>query len=331
MATEDELVRAIKKLLSGDQPGVVVPIGDDAAVVDPGGHQQVVTVDTLVEGVHWDPDVTQPSDLGYKAVTVNVSDVAAMGGSPRYAVVSLAVPAETRPAWVIEVYGGMREAAEEYGLALVGGDTVRAREGVLTVAVLGTVGKGKAVTRSGARPGDRIVLTGTVGGAAGGLRLIRGRQDETRRAVMTDWGRELVAALARPAARVGEGETLAQAGATSMIDVSDGLALDLSRLCEASEVGARVVLADVPVSPLLEELAAATDAVPFELALHGGEDYELVATLAPEAVDATKRKLLDRFGTRLTDIGQITETDLVAVEEDGVERPLEARGWDHFG
>lgn len=331
MATEEELVRAIKKLLSGEEPGVVVPIGDDAAVVEPGGHQQVITVDTLVEGVHFDPDVTQPSDLGYKAVVVNVSDVAAMGGSPRYAVVSLAVPPDTRPAWVIEVYGGMREAAEDYGLALVGGDTVRASECVLTVTVLGTVAKGRAVTRSGARPGDRIVVTGALGAAAGGLRLVRGRETDTRRAVMTDWGRRLVGALDRPAARVGEGETLAQAGASSMIDVSDGLALDLSRVCEASEVGARVALADVPVSSLLEELASAVDVEPLDLALHGGEDYELVATLAPAAVESASRKLLDRFGTRLTDIGEIIETGFVAVGEDGAERPLEAKGWDHFG
>ena len=331
MATEEELVRAIKKLLSGEAPGVVVPIGDDAAVVEPGEHQLVITVDTLVEGVHFDPDVTQPSDLGYKAVVVNVSDVAAMGGSPRYAVISLGVPPDTRPAWVIEVYGGMREAAEDYGLALVGGDTVRASECVLTVTVLGTVAKGRAVTRSGARPGDRIVVTGALGAAAGGLRLVRGRETDTRRAVMTDWGRQLVGALDRPAARVGEGETLAQAGASSMIDVSDGLALDLSRVCEASEVGARVVLADVPVSPLLDELASAAGVEPLDLALHGGEDYELVATLAPEAFEAASRKLLDRFGTRLTDIGEITETGFVAVGEDGAERPLEAKGWDHFG
>lgn len=331
MTTEDELVRAIKKLLSGEEPGVVVGVGDDAAVVEPGGHEQVVTVDTLVEGVHFDPEVTQASDLGYKAVVVSVSDIAAMGGSPRYGVVSLAVPSEIRPAWVIEVYGGMREAAEDHGVALVGGDTVRASECVLTVTVLGAVAKGRAVTRGGARPGDRIVVTGDLGAAAGGLRLVQGREGDTKRAVMTEWGRQLVAALDRPTARVGEGQTLAQVGATSMIDVSDGLALDLSRVCEASSVGARLSLADVPLAQGLEELAGATGEAPLELALHGGEDYELLATLPLDAVDEAIRTLADRFGTRLTDIGEIIETGLVAVGEDGRERPLEAKGWDHFG
>ncbi|HEX6207878.1 MAG TPA: thiamine-phosphate kinase [Actinomycetota bacterium] len=331
MATEDELVRAIKKLLSGEEPGVVVPIGDDAAVVEPGGHHLVVTVDTLVERVHFDPDVAQPDDLGYKAVVVNVSDVAAMGGSPRYAVVSLAVPPDTRPAWVIELYGGMRAAAEDYGLALVGGDTVRADQCVLTVTVLGTVAEGRAVTRSGARPGDRIVVTGSLGAAAGGLRLVQGREGATRRAVMTGPGRELVAALDRPVARVGEGEALAQAGATSMIDVSDGLALDLSRVCEASGVGARVRLPAVPVAEALKELAEEIGVDPLDLALHGGEDYELVATLPAAAVEDARARLLDRYGTPLTDIGEIIETGLLAVGEDGRERPLEAKGWDHFG
>ncbi len=330
MISEDELVRAIRKVLSGEAPGVVVPVGDDAAVVDPGGHHAVLTVDTMVEGVHFDPAVAQAQDIGHKAVAINVSDIAAMGGSPAYGVVSLGVSRDASPPWVMELYGGMREAADDYGLTLVGGDTVRADRTIVTVALLGRVAKGRAVTRAGARLGDRLVVTGELGSAAGGLQLAQAPSDRLKASLGTDWGRELVGALLRPVARVGEGETLAQAGATAMIDISDGLALDLSRLCEASGVGARVSLAAVPVAGALKSLADVVEADPLDLALHGGEDYELLAALPAEAVEPAASSLLDRFGTSLTPIGEVTESDLVAVEADGTERPLEPRGWDHF-
>lgn len=332
MTTEDELVRAIKKVLSGDHPGVVVPVGDDAAVVDADSHHLVLTVDTLVEGVHFDAEAMPAHDIGHKAVTVNVSDVAAMGGSPRYAVVSLATPGDVPTRWVMEVYGGIREAADDYGMGVVGGDTVRAEQRVLTVTVLGRVARDRAVTRAGARPGDRIVVTGSLGAAAGGVRLLGEDDEHVRMAIESDWGRDLLQALFRPSARVGEGETLAQGGATAMIDISDGLALDLSRICEAGEVGARIETDAIPVSPLLETMAGAVDGLdPLDLALHGGEDYELLATISPEAVEHVARKVRDRYGTEVAVIGEVTEGGLVAVGPDGRERPLEPRGWDHFG
>lgn len=330
MTTEEELVRTIRKLLSEDDPGVVVPIGDDAAVVRVGEQHLVLTVDTLVEGVHFDSDVTQPTDLGHKAVSVAVSDIAAMGGSPSYAVTSLGVASDVRPPWVVELYGGMREAADEYGMRVVGGDTVRADRAVVTVTVLGRVAEGRAVTRAGARPGDRIVVTGRLGAAAGGVRLVRAPREQLRGSLGTDWERDVMAALNRPQARVTEGETLAQAGATAMIDVSDGLALDLHRICEASEVGARVHLDALPVSEALTGLSEQLDEDPLDLALFGGEDYELVATLSPGVVEGAGAKILERTGTPLTEIGEVTEQGYVAIAGAGEERPLEPRGWDHF-
>ncbi len=330
MISEDELVRAIKKVLSGEAPGVVVPIGDDAAVVDPGKHHAVLTVDTMVEDVHFDPAAAQAHDIGHKAVTINVSDIAAMGASPAYGVVSLGLAPDARPPWVMELFGGMREAADEYGVSLVGGDTVRADRTVITVAVLGRVAEGRAVRRAGARPGDRLVVTGALGAAAGGLRLVRAPSDQLRASIGTDWERALMGALVRPVARVGEGGTLAQAGATAMIDISDGLALDLSRLCEAGGVGARVRLEDVPLAEGLGDLTAILEEDPLDLALHGGEDYELLAALPTAAVEEARSAMADRFRTPLTVIGEVTESGLVAVEADGTERPLEPRGWDHF-
>lgn len=328
--TEDELVRAIRKVLSGDSPGVLVSVGDDAAVVEPGKHQLVLTSDLLVEGVHFDLGSVSAHDLGHKSISASVSDIAAMGGSPRYGLVSLVLPPSAETPWVMELYGGIREAADEYGMAVVGGDTSRGEGHIVSVSAVGTVALGKAVTRSGARPGDHLVVTGRLGGASGGLRLATEPPHGVREALGSEWGRELVRTYLRPVARVGEGETLAQSGATAMIDVSDGLALDLSRLCRESEVGASLRLADVPVSPGLEELGRLLGVDPLDRALHGGEDYELLACLPPNAVAPAQERLRDRFGTPLTAIGTITGDSVVAVGANGAETPLEPKGWDHF-
>lgn len=328
--SERELVRAIRRVLSGDAPGVVVAVGDDAAVVEPGRHHGVLTADMLVEGVHFELGATSPHDLGFKAVSVNVSDVAAMGGSPRYGLVCLGLSESIETAWVIELYGGMRAAADEYAMAIVGGDTSRADRAVISVTVYGEVAEGRAVTRAGARPGDTLVVTGALGGSAGGLRVARDAAAGRTDALSTEWGRSLLAIHERPRARVGEGQALAAAGARAMIDVSDGLAIDLGRLCEESGVGARVRLPDVPVAPGLVDLATGTGVDPLDLALHGGEDYELLAALPPEAVDGARRALVERFGTRLTEIGEVVGgAGLVAVRGEA-EEPLEAAGWDHF-
>jgi thiamine-monophosphate kinase len=331
--TEDELLETIRKVLSGDATGVRLGPGDDAALVEPSSHLGLLTTDLLVEDVHFRRATTAPRDLGYKAMAVNVSDVAAMGGSPRFALVSLALPADVEPSWVVDVYGGLREAGDEHAVAIVGGDLSRGPAVVVSVAVAGEVSSVWAITRSGARPGDRIVVTGSLGAAAGGLALSESADREAARAAGTVWGRELLSAYFRPAARVGEGETLAQAGAHAMMDLSDGLALDLTRLCRESEVGGVVHLADVPVAPGLHHLAAALRGVdPVASALEGGEDYELLAALPPDAVASARERLWERFGTPLTDIGEFRDRPgVVIVDPEGGQRPLEPKGWDHFG
>jgi thiamine-monophosphate kinase len=330
--TEEELLATLRKLLSGEREGVLVGVGDDAAVVEAGrpGAVQVLTTDMLVEGIHFDRPLISPRDLGAKAVAVNVSDIAAMGASPRFALVALALSTDVEPAWVVDLYGGMLSAADEYALSIVGGDLSRGEDVVIAVTVVGEVAEGRAVRRSGAVPGDRIVVTGALGGAAGGLLLSRAPAHRVAGAFGSDWGRELLRAHARPVARVGEGESLAQAGATAMIDLSDGLALDLSRLCAESGVGARVDLAAVPVAPELDLLRSVLSVDPLELALSGGEDYELLATIGPQAVEPAARTVKERFGVTLSDVGEIIERGLFAVDADGRERPLEPKGWDHF-
>jgi thiamine-monophosphate kinase len=312
--SEEELLVAIRRVFGGSAPQVLVGPGDDAAVASAGTGDLVLTTDALVEGVHFVRDLTTPRDLGYKAIAVNVSDVAAMAASPRYAVCALTLSEDVDAAWVIELAGGMRECCDEFALSLVGGNLARGRDVTIAVTVTGEVGPGRAVLRDGGRPGHRLVVTGSLGGAAAGLRLASQRS-------WTDDERQALHRHVRPTPRVGEAGVLASHGASAMIDVSDGLALDLSRLCGASGAGARVELSRIPIHP------AATLAE----ALSGGEDYELLAALpSTDAVAAARRQLADAFGVPLAEIGGIIEEGLVAVDEHGEERPLEAEGWDHF-
>jgi thiamine-monophosphate kinase len=316
--TEDELIAAIGRVLSGAGPEVLVGPGDDAAVVQPGSGELVLTTDAMVEGVHFLIDRTTPRDLGYKAIAVNVSDIAAMGGSPRFALCALTLTDTIDAAWVVELAGGMRECCDEFALSLVGGNLSRGRELSIVVSVTGEVGPGRAVRRGDARPGDRIVVTGSLGGAAAGLRVSSQRswsQDE----------RDALRRSMRPVPRVGEAAILSAHGVTSMMDVSDGLALDLSRLCRASDVGARIEIERLPIHPA----ATVTEA------LGGGEDYELLATLPGlDAAEEARAELREGFGVSLSEIGAIIGGEggepLVAVEADGTERPVAIEGWDHF-
>ena len=316
--SEDELIAAIGRVLSGAGPEVLVVPGDDAAVVRPGSGELVLTTDAMVEGVHFLTDRTTPRDLGYKAIAVTVSDIAAMAGSPRFALCALTLTDAVDAAWVVELAGGMRECCDEFALSLVGGNLSRGRELSIVVSATGEVGPGRAVPRDGARHGDRVVVTGSLGGAAAGLRAATQRS-------WTDDERDALRRSMRPVPRVGEGSILAAHGVTSMMDVSDGLALDLSRLCAASGVGARIELDRLPVHPA----ATLTEA------LGGGEDYELLGTLpGPDAVEEARTDLRERFGVSLSEIGAIIgdrgDGVIVAVGEDGMERPIAIEGWDHF-
>jgi thiamine-monophosphate kinase len=256
-----------------------------------------------------------------------------MGGSPRFALVALGMPAGTEARFVVELFGGMREAADEHAAAIVGGDLSSCDGVVVSVTLTGEISPGEAVLRSGARPGDRIVVTGRLGAASGGLRLLREGPRAVASARSEGWGDDLVQAFLRPVARVGEGQTLARSGATAMIDVSDGLARDLHRLVVASGVGAVIWRDALPVGTGLRSLESAVGVDPVEMALGGGEDFELLACLPADRVDAAVAALGERFGTPLTVIGEVrTEPGVVAASTRDArdEAPLEPAGWDHF-
>jgi thiamine-monophosphate kinase len=315
--SEDDLLHAIRRVLSMQDPAIVVPVGDDAAVVRAGAGELVLTTDALVEGVHIDRATATARDIGHKAIAVAVSDIAAMAGSPRFALSALTLPDDVESAWAIELFGGMREACDELAVALVGGNVAKGPAIGVAVTITGEVSPGRAITRAGAEPGDLVVVTGSLGGAAAGLRLAR----DVPAGRWTDEMRDAIHRQLRPTPRVGEAQVLARHGVTAMIDVSDGLALDLTRLCEASGVGVRLNIPKVPVHPAAAEGEA----------LGGGEDYELIATMPSDAAAAdAATELRELFSVPLTVIGTIEPEGIEAIDAAGVVRPLERSGWDHF-
>jgi thiamine-monophosphate kinase len=267
---ELEAIRAIRSLLPPLEAGEI-GIGDDAAAVMTRGAGAndtplLLTADALVEGVHFDLGLTTIADVGWKALAVNVSDIAAMGGTPLDALVTLVVPSGLPLAGF---YEGLAEAANEYECRIIGGDlSASAVDGLcVSVTVTGMCGGRAPVTRAGARPGDRVFVTGPLGASAAGLRILR--TPLARRADEATVAEMLVIAHRRPRARVAEGSAAARAGATAMIDVSDGLATDLRHVAAASSVG--IALSEVPIAEGAE----------LDEAITGGEDYELLFT-APD-------------------------------------------------
>ncbi len=314
---------------AGSGPGLVVGIGDDCAAFRPTpGLLTLATCDIQVEGRHFRRDRITPYDLGRRSAAINLSDIGAMGGQPRYALISLALPQETEIAWIDELYRGMREEFERFGAAIAGGNLSGSGDGVIIdITLLGEVEEGRMLLRSGARPGDAILVTGALGDSALG-RLALDRALDRRRAEVTP----LVAAHLTPTPRVREGQAIAaiQRG-TALIDVSDGLAGDLGHICERSGVGARVEAARLPISKEASQVAAELGADALAAALHGGEDYELVVTCPREAAGAIARAVRAATGVPVTEIGVVTEgPGMTLALPDGSERPLEARGWDHY-
>jgi thiamine-monophosphate kinase len=298
-------------------PGVEAGVGDDAAVLLPTpGHRLVVTTDVLVEGLDFTAELSEPEDWGWKAVAANLSDLAAMAAEARWLVLALTVPEATPVPTLERVYAGVGEACRAYGVTLVGGDVSAGPALSLAVTALGEAER--PVLRSGARPGDRLAVSGPLGAAAAGLALLRSADPAAAELL----GRfpALAAAHRRPQPALAMGVALARAGATAMIDVSDGLAGDALHLAESSGVGVEVHDATVPLAPGVAEAAALLGLDPLALALGGGEDFVLAAAL-PRAAD---------LGGVL-DCGRFTadRSQRVRVTRSGPQ-PLAGLSYDHF-
>jgi thiamine-monophosphate kinase len=326
---EGDLIRTIARLAGGARGGVRVGIGDDCAVLEPApGARLVATTDLLVEDVHFRRRYAEPADIGWKALAVNLSDIAAMGATPRWALVALACPEDGRAGDVEAFYEGALALASAHDVAIVGGDTSASPAGwMINVTLLGEA-TAAPLLRSGARPGDVVAVSGPLGRAAAGLAVLQSSDVPGRLGSVLA---ELTAAHLRPRPRVTEGSWLAIAGGvTAMMDLSDGLATDLPRLAAASGAGARVELERVPVDEATRAGAQALGVDALTWATGGGEDYELLLTCAPAAFERLAHGLTALTGARLTAIGAITAAPGVRyVDARGREVEV-APGYEHF-
>jgi thiamine-monophosphate kinase len=332
---EFELIRALKARHGASHPSIIRGIGDDAAVIAwDRNRYQVVTTDLLAEGVHFDRGTADFGDIGFRAATANLSDIAAMGGAPKYLLVSLAIPGDAIGRQVTQFYDGLMAASRIHNVKLIGGDTSASKDGwFVNITLIGSVRSGHVLFRSGARPGDDLYVTGTLGDSRVGLELLqRPRRAPRLRSLTPRLQWFLTQRHLRPTARVREGRWLsAVPWATSAIDLSDGLSGDLRHLCTASRVGAVIELSALPISPACRDYASAVKRDPSAFALAGGEDYELLFTV-PTRHRIRFERASRRERMRMTRVGKITplKDGLRMVLPDGRQRPLPVASYEHF-
>lgn len=326
------LLEKIRNRFGKRGKGLLTGIGDDAAVIAPFKDRLLITSDMMVEGVHFDLSYTTPFQLGYKIVSVNVSDIYAMSGIPEYLLLDLAIKEDMDIGFLRSFFNGINRALKRFNLILVGGDLSSSKEGI-AVAVTVTGRAKRPILRSGARPGDKIYVTGNLGDSACGLEILK----RINRPVPFEDKRSLSVALKEIKGRLHQmglrweiarplikkhlfTDVLPRliTKATSMIDISDGLFIDLMRLCDESRVGASIYMNRIPLSVTLKKACSILNLDPYKIATTGGEDYELLFT-APET------EKVDAFC-----IGEITKKGRYLVDERGIERPLRAGGYQHW-
>jgi thiamine-monophosphate kinase len=327
--SEKEIIALIRSRCGEADHGLLRGIGDDCAVIRRGADQvELVTTDALLEGVHFDPAWHPPRLLGRKAAAVNLSDIAAMGGQPRYAFLALGLPGDYRQAWLEEFMAGFMERLAEFATVLIGGDTVKSLQGtMLSVTVLGEMAESEILMRSTARVGDLVLVSGPLGEAAAGLELCR--QGQVKEGDPR-WSR-LLAAHLDPTPEIGLGRVLAHSRLVSaMMDLSDGLATDLANLCRESRVGAEIDGTALPISPETSQAAGFWSVDPRVWALSGGEDYRLLLTVAPDKVETLADLVRQQLGRELFPVGRIVAEPGVRLLEDGTSREITDLGFDHF-
>ncbi|RJX29453.1 MAG: thiamine-phosphate kinase [Dethiobacter sp.] len=331
----ERLVEVLGPAGRGAGQGVIRGIGDDAAVLQNNpGTRLLASCDMLVEGIHFDLSYFTPRQLGWKALVANLSDIAAMGGRPRWALVSLGLKPEMKVSFVEEIYAGIAELAGKFGVTIVGGDTCSSPERlVIDICILGEAYRAEVAYRSGAHEGDLILVTGKLGAAAAGLAYLR----EGGKAAI-DGAEELRQAHLKPVPRVKEAAILIHSGMVgAMNDISDGLASELHEIVQASGCGARIWTERLPISQATALMAAHTGVNPLDWALYGGEDYELLLTISGEKGSPLKARKLGRTlakatGTPLNFIGRILPLSgtVEMVRPDGEIEPLLPEGYNHF-
>jgi len=344
MDAESKLVariaRAFPKKAKGRRDGRLrLGIGDDAAVIASGGKSDwVLSSDAFLEGVHFLAKSHPPDSVGYKSLVRAASDLAAMGATPRFFLLTLAIPASRTGTWLDGFLRGMSRAARSMNMALLGGDTTKNDAVTISITVVGEIARGHAVTRSGARPGDLIYVSGKLGPAQLGLEVLL--RSSSRGKLLADRSikvggaelRRLLRPHLYPAIRLKLGSWLAKHRvASAMMDISDGLSTDLARLCAASRVGAQIRSESIPRVALPGTLASRFKSLKpdaLKMALHGGDDYELLFTVPPRNI----KKLSQAPGfSKLTAIGEVTRgKSITLISREGSKTPLKSQGWDPF-
>ncbi len=316
---ERDLIAAVTKEFRSQKRELIIGIGDDAAVIRRKNKLLLLTKDLLIENVHFITLLHPPYELGRKSLNVNLSDVAAMGGRAEYALLGLGLRKKTDPTWVERFFLGFKSAAQESGVELIGGDTSASKNVVISVTVVGSAEH--VVPRNGARPGDLIFISGYLGDAAAGLRLLK----KGFRAGTDRQADALIKAFLDPRPQLALAGALSRRRlASAMIDTSDGLSVDLGHICEESRAGAEIYVEKLPLSPEIRVI----EKTPVTLALHGGEDYQLLFTVSPKNM-AALASLQQRFS--LYCIGHITGSKTIRViDRNGRSRRLEAEGYHHF-
>jgi len=300
---------------------LVIGIGDDCAAWRPDGTLQLAHVDCQVEGVHFRPEYGSWRELGWKTLAVITSDVAAKGGSPRYALISLTIPGSMEVENITDLYAGMIDMAKEYGIAIVGGHVSGATLFTVTITITGSA-TGNILLRSAAKVGDKIAVTGTLGGAAGYVEMVEKKLKFNR-----GYATLLKGNFLHPHPRVKEGQLLVAEGIQTGMDISDGIASDMRHICRASNAGAMIKAGLVPVNPAVSTCFDNKEAL--ELALGGGEDYELLFTGPEEIIDRVKSKS-DIPVTIIGDVVAEHPGELVVIDDNGKRLTLGRTGWDHF-
>ncbi len=322
-------IESIKKECITSLKGVIKGIGDDCAVFGPySGRVLLFTTDMLVEDIHFLRDKLTPYQLGWKAIAVNLSDIAAMGGRPLYILISLAIPAKTNVELIQDLYKGMKDICEHYTVNILGGDTVASPDKlIINISLIGDAKEEEVIYRSGARSGDKIYLTGNVGDSSAGLKILKNEISPPN-----SIGSHFIKVHNEPEPLIETGRIIATSGlASAMIDLSDGLLSDLGHICKESGVGAMLFRSKIPLSSELKLLASRTRFNPLDLALSGGEDYILLVTVHEANSKDFELLFKDKRPSLLYLIGEIREEEGIRiVNDDGSIEEIDIRGFNHF-
>jgi thiamine-monophosphate kinase len=342
---ELSLLEQLKKHFKKTSKKIIVGIGDDSAVIKPIQKNLLVTTDMMVEGIHFDRRFITPYQLGFKLISVNVSDICAMGGTPLYMLLNIAVNKKIDTTVIEQFFEGVKDAQRRYDTILIGGDLSAIHDGmVIAATILGHADR--HISRSGAAVGDRIYITGCVGDSAGGLEILKkikkpvpletiSKEQRSKSRELRNKRRDSLSSVRRLLLQTGLSWDIVEPllrrhllpearypyklrGATSMIDVSDGLLIDLSRICDESKVGALIYREKIPLSPEFKKVASYLGFSPLHVALSGGEDYELLFTAPPQ-----KR-------LKAIHIGEIIKRGRFIADHTGRKKPFSAKGYQHF-